>query len=59
MVVDKEIPFIIKALGTMKIDYRSKMFSSKDCQAMRLIKNLREENKKYFYEAVCAVMNDA
>ena len=59
MVLDKEIPFIIKALYTMKINSSSPIFTSSDSQVLKLIKNLREENKKYFYEAVCAIMNDA
>ena len=42
----------------MKLDSTSKLFRSTDCQVFKLIRGLREENKKYFYEIVCAIMND-
>ena len=58
MVNGNEIPLIIKALSSMKIDSTSKIFSS-NSPIIKLIRNLRRENYvKLFYEALCAITND-
>ena len=58
MVTDFYIPNIIKALGTMEIDGNSKIFfDAENSYVFKFIKSLKEENKNYFFEALCAIMS--